>query len=463
MAHIPFDLLPLILEQHPTRQILYSCALVNSAFQSAVIPFLYRTLEARVARVDVYHPSTTVLQGMNRKRLAHHVRHVTETGAVHGTMGGYYPYITDNALEALKLYVNLESFTWTDDCFTSADLLSSFIAAIQECNLPIRTLNIRTYSDIGAKVWQQLRDMKGLQKLSIWCMEGPPPQVEGWARELGESLTHLEIGINDHSSRCPTFLSQLPKLRELRVKGASSAEIPLLLSKLPTLAALDTEYISPRMGQLNVAYRHTPHNSSLQHLTVRTSSMDTIGAQSVWHWIQSLVPGPCASLESFVLHAFTVQGQLRIARSFILNLAEVHGACLRKFAAGTTLATMDDIECICTMFPLLEELVCCIDFLEPEKLVEVTANAKRLQKMRINVKPTIAADNANRHDAAQATCFTLQHATQLMMHPESQLCVIEVGGQVYQGHRMHRWDTDNVYPSGKLLGVVRATTRDPWV
>ena len=40
-----------------------------------------------------------------------------------------------------------------------------------------------------------LNTFTGLHKIAIWCMEGPPRVLQGWADRLGSTLTELELGV----------------------------------------------------------------------------------------------------------------------------------------------------------------------------------------------------------------------------------------------------------------------------
>lgn len=162
------------------------------------------------------------------------------------------------------------------------------------------------------------------------------------------------------------MLSQLPRLKDLRLKGAPSTSIPTILTFLPNLQSLDTDYLLsgsyyPRRHQSlpgESAYS-APPMPALRSLTVRTSSMDTMGPQKLWGWIRELLPEP--SLETFRLHAFTINmGQTSIPRMFILDLAVVHKHTLKHFIVGDAHLTLKDVECLCSKFPRLETLACSV-------------------------------------------------------------------------------------------------------
>lgn len=150
-----------------------------------------------------------------------------------------------------------------------------------------------------------------------------------------------------------SVLSKVPLLRELRLRGAPSAAIPSILGYLPELQTLDTEFLGSGI------YR--PPNMPLprlRNLTVRTSSMDTMGPQKLWAWIRQLLPYP--SLECFTLNAFAVQGYTVVPRGFIMDLASTHMHTLKMFVVNMTQLTLGEINYLCQMFPNLETLTCSV-------------------------------------------------------------------------------------------------------
>lgn len=149
-----------------------------------------------------------------------------------------------------------------------------------------------------------------------------------------------------------SVLSQLPRLRALRLKGAPSAAILEILTFLPHLEMLDTEYF----GAAALSRYDDVPVARLRELTVRTSSVHIQGFQQLWPWIRRLTPR--ASLESFTLNAFSTQGEAFVPRAFLLDMAQTHKDTLRHFTADSTQMTLKDIECVCTVFPQLETLAC---------------------------------------------------------------------------------------------------------
>ncbi|KAJ7099491.1 hypothetical protein B0H15DRAFT_920255 [Mycena belliarum] len=426
---LPLDLLRPILEQLAERQDWNSCALVSKNFNRVAIPLLYSVLDSRVVSKNlVYHPSTTLNQ---RPELAQYVRHVTETGAVHRGLLGRYPRITENTLRALALCTNLRSMTWIDDYRYpgSPDFLLAFISAIR--HHPLRALTIRSHSELGEATWAQLTTLTGLRKISIWCLEGPPYLLgtgTGWADHLRSTLTHLELG------RCAgipntlliSVLAHLPLLQDIRLKGAPSNSIPTILTFLPNLRSLDTEYLVS--GPSNA--RHAPERdkmATLQHLTVRTSSIDIMGPAKLWNWITSILPR--AGLETFKLHAFTLHlNNTHIPRAFLLDLATIQGSTLRHFIAGDAELTLPDVECLCAKFPRLETLMCLVVAPDVDAIAAAVEKAASLKNLRLQVK-WIMSDGQPR-----ANELTLEQARSWMLRDEhSLLRVVGMNSLVYTG------------------------------
>jgi hypothetical protein len=114
---------------------------------------------------------------------------LTVLGVLHAT----YPTVTEAVLKALSLCENLYSFTWVDDTSALPTVLLSFLKILR--GLPLRALTLRTYSDPGEDAWCFLNTIPNLQKVAIWCMNGPPRVLQGWAPLLGNTLTELELGV----------------------------------------------------------------------------------------------------------------------------------------------------------------------------------------------------------------------------------------------------------------------------
>lgn len=233
-----------------------------------------------------------------------------------------------------------------------------------------------------------------------------------------QSLSHiLFLTLELKTQRCagvpPTILvsviSQLPLLQNLYLKGAPPSAVLTIFTLLPHLHTLDTEFLNPGAGniwprgwpfqlpsassttnQTSNASQNLPTLPTLRNLTVRTSSIDTLGPNKLFPWIRALVVNP--GLESLRLLTFTTNGHTDIPRSFILDMARVHGDIspsldsvlpkaqnqnqtqrqtrpanrsenfkgLRKWIMGQAQMTLSDIQCVCKTFPELEELACSV-------------------------------------------------------------------------------------------------------
>ncbi|KAI0366753.1 hypothetical protein BV20DRAFT_1001875 [Pilatotrama ljubarskyi] len=427
---LPLDVLPLILE-HLDRRDLRTSAQISKAFHHAATPLLYRTLDVRVSgfnerqRPVVIHPSATILK---RPEYAKYVRHVRENGAV----GFHRPDLIADCRRALKLCVNLEGFTWSDDSAEGTDE-GDFVGYLEILRtLPLRELVIRTFYGLSDTVWARLQDFGGLTKVSIWCMEGKPRILQGWSETLGASLTHLELGrcSGVPASILISVLSHLPLLRGLRLKGAPSAAILEILTFLPHLEMLDTEYFG--VAALS-RYDDVPA-ANLRELTVRTSSVHIQGFQQMWPWIRRLTPR--TSLESFTLNAFSTQGEALVPRSFILDMAQTHRDTLKHFTAYSTQVTLKDIECLCSVFPNLQTLSCSTMW-SPDTTVygEAVQNAKNLRELRLqfsNWSPTHMSRDRFLNYNVQSAVRTM------MLRDGSALRVVGIGSIIYQGQWVYR-------------------------
>ena len=120
---------------------------------------------------------------------------LTVLGVLHAT----YPTVTEAVLKALSLCDNLYSFTWVDDTSSLPTVFLSFLKVLR--GLPLRALTLRTYSDPGEDAWTFLNTIPDLQKVAIWCMNGPPRVLQGWAPRLGSTLTELELGVRTDRHR----------------------------------------------------------------------------------------------------------------------------------------------------------------------------------------------------------------------------------------------------------------------
>ncbi|KAF8627520.1 hypothetical protein AX15_004395 [Amanita polypyramis BW_CC] len=453
-----------------------------------------RSTACQTRQSKLYHPCATLIK---RPELAKYVRCVTESGAVHFQYRHLQPTITRETLHALSLCTNLSSLTWTDDSGSVSYLvfgtpfndpssslfpssvdaplgpsrrhgtnityesgtesehpLLSLLAVIKAVKAPLRELTIQSHGDLGPQVWSELSKWMGLSKIGIWCMDGPPRVLQGWAgQELGKTLTQLELG------RCagvpPTILisvlSQLPRLQDLCLKGAPAAAILTIVTTLPSLLSLDTDYLDSGSGNVwprgwllrapvaphsvtngtdhspTTAMGTLPPMPTLRNLTVRTSSIDSMGPNKLFTWIRVLVSNP--GLECFRLLTFTTCGHIAIPRGFILEMARVHGSItdsfdcwlpkekwmnetnggdgeskgLKRWIVGQTQMTLSDIECVCKTFTELEDLACSVAVVmgDVESIMDAISSANNLRTLRLHVQWIPSQHQHQRHQREQ--------------------------------------------------------------
>jgi len=258
-------------------------------------------------------------------------------------------------------------------------------------------------------------------------------------------------------------LSQLPLLKDLRLKGAPATAIPTIISFLPNLQSLDTEYLLSGSGSYqsrrslqapsNIDSDEDSSCPVLRQLTVRTSSMDSFGPQKLWTWIRDLVPQ--AGLETFRLRAFTINGNTGIPRMFILDLAAVHGTTLKHFLVGEAQLTLQDIECLCSKFPKLETLICSTSSPDVASIGEAISGAKNLTTLRLQTQLILTMRGFEKGPK-----FTLEDARDMMLRDEnSKLRVIAIANMQYKG----KWVLEEVDEPEALKFVVSAdVAEDKW-
>lgn len=414
LNNLPLDILPSILSHLVDRRDRYSCALVNKTFNRVTTPLLYRKLDSRIlSNTTLSHPFETLLI---RPDLAQYVRHVTETGAVLRMLHVRYPNITEDTLRALSLCANIYSLTWVDDdSFSSSDSpLLGLLPVLR--SLPLRELTIRTHSDLGEHLWNELIQLNGLRRLSIWCMAGPPAPLQTRVAQEGTTLTHLELGVSVFTTSTMDLFMHLQLLQELRLKGTPVSALASILVRLPNLHTFDVEYL---MASPTSPFRH--EFSSLSHsgpyprlrkLIIRTNTSDPMGIEMLFPWVHTLLPH--TSLESFHLHAFTSSssGRVYIPETFIQDLACVHGSVLKEFLVDDSFVTLDDVQTLCTAFPRLENLSCALASPDVVSIAQAVSGARVLKQLKLQVQWTSSRGTTN-IDASTGSPSTMLQSRRL--------------------------------------------------
>ena len=101
---------------------------------------------------------------------------------------------------ALSLCTNLVSATWEDYDEAAGAVFVPFLEVLM--TLPLKQFTIRAMYDVGDRVWTLLNSMTGIRRLSVCSSECPmewgesPRVLQGWAPQLGPTLTYLEIGVS---------------------------------------------------------------------------------------------------------------------------------------------------------------------------------------------------------------------------------------------------------------------------
>jgi hypothetical protein len=141
-----------------------------------------------------------------------------------GSIHKFGTKLFDNLLVALRKCEHLESFAWTEqaDRLTTQPHEDPMAHSVADQSLrgvtkvlrelPITELTIRSYVGLSEEAWSELIKISGLKKLSLWCMEGQPRVLQGWSEALGNTLTHLELGVS------VTLISYIPLSDRIRAE-----------------------------------------------------------------------------------------------------------------------------------------------------------------------------------------------------------------------------------------------------
>lgn len=63
-------------------------------------------------------------------------------------------------------------------------------------SLPLKSLTIRVYNDLGNEVWERLHELEGLTQFEHYCVtEKPVRFLQGWSERLGPTLEHLQLSV----------------------------------------------------------------------------------------------------------------------------------------------------------------------------------------------------------------------------------------------------------------------------
>lgn len=420
---LPLDLLPCILSFVTERRDRYSACLVNRVFRWIATPLLYSSVNAKVAKTGrLVHPSATLLK---RPDLAEAVLSVQEDRSFFSS--------TDHP-KALQLYVNLRAASWFDDRLHDFDAtaLVKFLSILK--TLPhLEQLRIRSRTELPAAAWSELRQFCSLKSISIWTFDGPPVGLQGWADKMAPNLVKLELW------RCaglpPTLLLSgfmgMPHLRELGIKGVAAGFLPTLLSYLPNLIALDTDYLPSTM--------RTPPSQplpSLKRLTVRLNAVRTI-EWADWRFLVYLISptdkAPSSLTEIVIdgnaLHGISIGS---VHSRWVFEVAErqkrLGKISLERFSVQSVEIATQELQHVFEAFPGIKELRCTLASKELKTIKEILARARHLKFLQIKFYHTMALTAE-----PVKPKFTIEDAREMMSG--TQLRTVIVNNATYTG----RW------------------------
>jgi hypothetical protein len=296
-------------------------------------------------------------------------------------------------LQAIGLCTRLHTFAWSGSKHSARpSQLHSFLLALQASS-SLRALTIHTTGALPDAVYNTLTHFTGLSSVTLWVMEGPPRYMQSWSLALGESLVELTLG---RCSGVPATLlagtlAPLKQLCTLHIRGIPSSAVPRIISRLPSLRGLDTDYV-PSMMRGDDGSLRLP---GLQRLSVTASSVDADGPIHLWDWLTALL-APARSeegrkephtpgLESFSLSAFALHGRLTVPNRFLMFLHREHRHSVRRFLIGETQLDVHTLQHLCSDMPLLEEVSCAVAANAASQVISALAPAACLRTVRLHV------------------------------------------------------------------------------
>lgn len=385
-------------------------------------------------RIRIIHPAQTLLA---KPQLAHFVLRMHENGAPHchcslptlprkRALGDQYveamngSHVFDEALEALALCTNLREYVISGSRPIREDHFLSFLKAVRE-HKTLRSLTVRTPGVISETVWSLMTKFTDLTSVAIWCMEGPPRFLQGWSPTLAPTLTHLELGraAGVPATLLISSLSALSRLESLRIRGMQGSAMPTLLSRLPSLRILDTDYISGGLSR----WQPMLPAPRLRELTVRAGSLPHDDAPRLWEWITRLIPasayqednqekepnsddeyehvpdlheastqvGSGYGLESFTLYA----GGITFSTLFMTYLSAYHRNSLRKLILGS--AHIIKLSHLCHSFSLVEQLEFAVVITNAVRARLIFCYYRRHSDVRTSARNSGRSGHATKH------------------------------------------------------------------
>jgi len=113
-----------------------------------------------------------------------------------------------------------------------------------------------------------------------------------------------------------------------------------------------------------------------------------------------------------------------------LDLARIHEKTLKQFHVTGVALALQDIQCLCAMFPWLEQLSWSVMFSNDlREIGDAVINARNLRALQVDTEWVSAAVS----EYTLRSKFSINDAREIMLKENSQLRKIYVSGVLYRG------------------------------
>jgi len=126
-----------------------------------------------------------------------------------------------------------------------------------------------------------------------------------------------------------------------------------------------------------------------------------------------------------------------------LDMAQIHGQTLKQFHVTGASLSWPDVQCVCAMFPMIEDLSVLIFTNDITLIDEAILEAKNLRTLSVEVG--MASWKASRNK------FSVEEAREMMMREGSRLREIRVAGFSYKGRWVPVVNPENGTTCGEFL------------
>ncbi|KAH9931561.1 uncharacterized protein B0H18DRAFT_989967 [Fomitopsis serialis] len=380
---LPLELLPVIMQQLVRPSHFAALCLVNKAFYTFAIPYLYERAfiyawhkEGKAKVVRLFRTLSSC------PHLAKHVQRLEIRDFPKSFYVVEHEATLQLCLSGIKNCVNLRSCTWTRDGSLTTEILEALLPCAHLEELEING-NHENYYD----PWL-LRKFTHLRRISLIMPRHAVTDVlPTWTSATGGVLRHLTILCKTPGTINDAILQEMapniPNVERLYIAGCVKVTEhgiwAIIAQNTHGLLALGMEGLSPSFDMANFSDLCARHNAlaRLRSITL------TVDGSPTWKTdvLSLLHPAP---LEQF--HISTIGGDVGPAfgEEFCNAIVDRHGRRLRRFSVHRLRMNLASVNYICRGCEQLEQLFVVIEQGSLGKLGPILAQARGLRAVHVN-------------------------------------------------------------------------------